>query len=285
MNWEDFRYFLTVAETGSFSAAARKLSVDHSTVARRVGQLEKDLCVRLIDRLPKAVMLTVEGKQIADQGQRALNEMLSVERLTAAMGDTVSGTVCISVPPAIANIMIAPHLGDLRQEHPGIELVLLGEASFSALDKRQADIALRLSRPTHQDLITRKIGNLPFGVYAAKGYSKPESEWEFINWDDTNSEIPQYAWLEKHLGQRSVSLRANDISIQAEAAATGIGVALLPCYVGDHHPMLSRLRETESFPPREVWMLVHSDIRKAPRVRAVMNFLISVVGRHLLDRE
>lgn len=285
MNWEDFRYFLAVAETGSFSAAARKLSVDHSTVARRVGQLEKDLCVRLIDRLPKAVMLTMEGKQIADQGQRAVNEMLSVERLTAAMGDKVSGSVRISVPPALANIMIAPRLAALRQEHPGIELVLLGETSFSALDKRQADIAVRLSRPTHQDLVTRKVGNLPFGFYAAKGYSQAESEWEFINWDDAHSEIPQYDWLEKRLAGRNVALRANDISIQAEAAAAGIGVALLPCYIGDHHPMLSRLHETESYPPREVWMLVLSDIRKAPRVRAVMNFLISVVGRHLLDRQ
>lgn len=281
VNWEDFRYFLTLAETGSFSAAARRLSVDHSMVVRRVGLLEADLGLRLIDRLPKAVMLTEEGTELARKGQDVVRDILSVERAAVSLGQKVSGTVCASVPPAMANIILAPRLPDLRRDHPEIDLILLGEVSFSALDKRQADISLRLSRPTQNGLVTRKIADLPFGFYGAKDATICEKNWNFINWDKTHTDIPQYAWIEKRLQGRDVVLRANDISIQARAAAAGVGVALLPDFIGARHPMLHRLHVDDDFPPRELWIAVHDDLRKAPRVRAVLDFLITIVGDHL----
>ncbi len=278
MNWEDYRYFLALADTGSFSAAARERGVDHSTVARRVNALETTFGVRLIDRLPKSVMLTVDGKLVAEQGRQAVLAMQAVERVAAGSADHVSGTVCVSAPPALASHIIGPKVRELREQHPEIDLVLQGETRSTDLNRRQADIALRLSRPEKSAVTVRKLTDMPFGFYSAPDYDKPEHVWDFINWDETTASIPQHRWIEERLHGRKVVLRSNDTSIQAAAAGSGLGVAILPHFVGDADPRLARLYPHESFPPREVWMLVHEDLRDAPRIRTVMDFLIKTVA-------
>lgn len=124
----------------------------------------------------------------------------------------------------------------------------------------------------------RKLTDMPFGFYSAPDYDKPEHVWDFISWDETTASIPQHRWIEERLHGRKVVLRSNDTSIQAAAAGSGLGVAILPHFVGDADPRLARLYPHESFPPREVWMLVHEDLRHAPRIRTVMDFLIKTVA-------
>ncbi|PKR48967.1 LysR family transcriptional regulator [Thalassospira marina] len=277
MNWEDFRYFLTLAETGSFSGAARKLGVDHSTVARRVTALEADTGLRLIDRLPKAVMLTQEGQLLAGRGQGALEAMFAVERAAAGSMTGVSVPLCISAPPSLARHVIAPRLLAFRQQHPDIEVILQGQTQSADLNRRQADIAIRLSRPRKSSVITRKLADMPMAFYGAVDYRKAEADWDLISWDESSADIPQYRWLEDRLAGRSVVLRSNDMDVQAAGARAGVGVTLLPCFLGDADPQLRKLKGREDFPTREIWMLVHADLRHAPRVRNGMDFLISTI--------
>jgi DNA-binding transcriptional LysR family regulator len=279
MNWEDFRYFLTLADAGSFSGAARTLGVDHSTVARRVAALETAFGVRLIDRLPKAVMLTQEGHALARRGQGALDAMFAVERAAAGAVAGVSVPLCISAPPSLARHVIAPSLNRFCEMHPDIEVILQGQTQSADLNRRQADIAIRLSRPRKSSVITRKLADMPLGFYGARDYTKAEPDWDLISWDESSADIPQYRWLEDRLDGRRVVLRSNDMDVQASAARSGLGVALLPCYLGDADPDLKKLQERKSFPAREIWMLVHADLRHAPRVRSGMDFLIKTIGR------
>lgn len=127
------------------------------------------------------------------------------------------------------------------------------------------------------------MGEMPFAFYAAPGYDKPESQWDLIGYDEASREIPQYRWLEERRNGRRLVLRTNDSASQASAARAGLGGALLPTLFADGDPSLARMPSSEAFPPRDIWMLVHDDLRRAPRVRAVMDFLIGAIGEASRD--
>lgn len=279
MNWDDYRTFLTLAQAGSFSAAARALHVDHTTVARRITTLEHDLGIKLVERLAREVKLTPIGQALSALGGPVEEAMASVERAAHGACDSLAGEVHISAPPSLATMVLAPSVLALRQHYPDIDIRLTGEKDFANLNKGEADIALRLSRPNSPGLIARKLRDIPFFFFASHAYQAPEASWEFITYHEEDNSMPQQTWLLTQLGARRVALRSSDAQAQAQAAASGLGVALLPDYIGDGDPRLRKLYCALTPPPRELWMLVHGDIRRAPRVRAVMDFLISTLAR------
>lgn len=167
MDWTDLQHFLALAREGSLSAAARSLSVDHVTVARRVAALEASLSLKLVDRRPRSYELTEDGKRIAGVGAPIAETVFAVERAALAAKSEIGGEIGISAPPSLANLLIAPKLIRLRQQHPGIRIKLIGEKRSASLSRREADLALRLSRPTQPGLIARKIGYFEFALYGS----------------------------------------------------------------------------------------------------------------------
>jgi DNA-binding transcriptional LysR family regulator len=278
MNWDDYRCFLTLARAGSFSGAARQLHVDHTTVARRISALEADLGIKLVERLAREVTLTDIGLKLAALGEPVEEAMASIVRAAASANTHLSGVVHISAPPSLAATVLAAQLLPLHQQYPDIEVVLSGQKDFANLNRREADIALRLSRPLSSGLITRKLKDIPFFFYASQSYQRDEDQWDFIAYGTENNSIPQQAWLLERLDHRRIIMRSSDASAQAQAAASGLGVALLPGYLGDHDPRLKRLESRFIPPSRELWMVVHDDIRRVPCVRAVMDGLISALA-------
>jgi len=278
MNWDDYRTFLTLAESGTFSGAARVMHVDHTTVARRIAALEADLGVKLVERLAKEVKLTTTGLTLAGLGAPVEEAMASVERAASAANNSLTGMVHISAPPSLATMALAPRLLALRQQYPEIEIRLTGEKDFANLNRGEADIALRLSRPDTPGLIARKLRDIPFFFFASHSYHRAEEHWEFISYHEQDDSMPQQKWLLAKLGSRKLVLRSSDAQAQAQAAASGLGVALLPDYLGENDARLRKLNSSLTPPSRELWMLVHDDIRRAPRVRAVMDFLISILA-------
>ena len=277
IDWEDLKHFLALARGGSLSEAARALGVDHTTVARRLAALEKALDLRLVDRLPRSVTLTPQAEPIADLAERMAETAFAICRVADGARTTLAGPVRVSAPPAFATLVVAPRLSTLTGTYPDITVTLIGDVAEADLDHRQADISLRLSRPKSPDLIARKIGDLPFHFYAATDYDRPEEDWRFIGYDEESRHIPQHGWLEEHRRRRDVVLRTNDSASQASAAGAGIGVALLPAFLGEADPRLKQMPSAEALPSREIWILVHDDLRRAPRIRAVMDFLIETV--------
>ena len=275
LNWDDLRYFVVLAREGTLSAAARALKVDHVTVARRVSALEAQSGLKLVDRRARLYRLTEDGRRIAALAAPMEEAAFAVERAAQAAGPGLSGEVAISAPPSLANALIAPRLIELRRAHPGIHIKLIGEKRSASLSRREADLALRLSRPSEPGLVARKIGQFGFSLYGAATYLKetPPHALAFIAYDASMDDAPQQVWLKRVAGKREVVLRTSDLENQAAAARAGVGLAALPHFLGDGDPLLARCETETGEVRRDVWLVVHRDLRKAPAIRAVMEFL------------
>jgi DNA-binding transcriptional LysR family regulator len=278
-DWENLRHFVVLAREGTLSGAARRLGVDHATVARRVAALEAETGLRLVDRRARSYQLTGDGKRIAATAAPMEEAAFAVGRAVQAAKPDLKGEVTISSPPSLANALVAPQLFRLRQRHPGIRIKLMGETRAASLNRREADVAVRLSRPHEPALIARKIGRFGFSLYGSSQYLRetPRHAFAFIAYDDGMDGAPQQKWLQRLAARSEIVLRTNDLENQAAAARTGVGLALLPHFLGDPDPGLRRFDITPAPPSREVWLLVHRDLRQAPPVRAVMEFLTGCI--------
>ncbi|UEP38935.1 LysR family transcriptional regulator [Burkholderia ambifaria] len=280
-DWENLRCFIAVAQTGSLSAAARRLSIDHATVSRRISALEAELQVRVIDRLPRACRPTSAGGQILQLAEQMEEHAFAIERLALAEHMPMRGMVTMSVPPVLANNLFANHFHEFTRLHPGIRLSMASQAQRISLGRREADLAVRLVRPEEPQNVTRKLGEMVFGLYASHGYAHASTpaDWAFIGYEAQFAEMPHQKWLESIAQGRPIICEVSDITTQQVAARTGVGVAALPMFMGDSDPDLQRLPfDGESF-SREIWLVVHADLRHAPPIRAVIDFISGVVGR------
>lgn len=287
MDWDDLKHLVALSRAGSLSAAARRLGAEHTTVARRIASLEADLSTRIFERLPRGYVLTPEGEKIAEIAQRIEDDVFSIERLAHGRQSSLEGIVRISAPPTFASHFLAERLAPIRLKHPGITLELVGDSRAVSLSRREADIAVRLVRPQAASIISRRIGTMAFGLYGAQSYlaRSSEQDWEFVGYDDSLDHVPQQQWLLDFAGSRRLGFRCNQLSTIYQAARAGIGLAVLPRFLGDGD---SRLTLVATNPPpkaRDLWLLVHPDLQRSPRFRAVINHIVAVTGaaRMILD--
>ncbi|MBB6488800.1 LysR family transcriptional regulator [Rhizobium lusitanum] len=280
IDWEDIRHFLAVAESGTLSAAARKLKVDHATVSRRLASLEAALDVRLVDRLPRSARLTTIGEAVREHALAIETSVDGIARLTKAAHKPLAGRVTLSAPPVLVAPLLARHLARFHEDYPDIRLSLSANGEQVSLSRREADVAVRLVRPDETGSIARKIGTMPFGLYAHRAYAHlaTPQRWQFIAYDQGFSDMPQQRWLLGIAGERPVVCELNYISEHLIAARAGVGVAGLPCFLGEADPDLVRI--DQGFPSftRDIWLAVHRDLRQSRPIRAVMDFVINVVA-------
>jgi len=277
IDWEDLRHFAAFVAARSLSGAATRLAVDHATVGRRIAALEASLAIKLVDRRARVPALTTEGERIAALVDRVEDAALGVARAARGLAPAVGGEVSISAPPTIANALIAPRLGDLRARHPEIRVRLLGEKRIASLSRREADIALRLVRPTEAGVAGRKLGGFQFVLCASRDYlaGRRPSGFEFIGFDTEDSQLPQQRALVKLAGDRPIVLRTNDLESQIAAARAGLGIVSLPDYLAARYPELARVPSRARPIARELWLVVHDDLRGSPTVRATIDFLVA----------
>ena len=282
-DWEDLRHFAAVAEAGTLSGAARRLRGDHATVGRRVASLEGALGIRLIDRFPRRCVLTEVGQRIAAFAGDIGEQAHAIER--AARGfqvPAVAGRVTLSAPPIFASHFLAPRLAPLRRQHPMLRLVLSGEAAPVSLSRQEADLAIRLSRPQEGSNVARRLGTMRFDLYAARDYEALDepSGWEFVAYGPALDHLPQQQWLREVAGERPVVFEAGDLASQHAAVRSGVGVAALPSFLAAHDAKLVRLAASTPVPVRELWLIVHADLRRAPAIRAVMDYVTALVAQN-----
>ncbi len=281
-DWEDMRHFIALAESGTLSGAARALKVDHATVGRRVAALEQALGSPLIERLPKRWVLTESGRRVAELAQGMQGQAHDLERAVRAQHVPLSGMVTVSAPPLFASQFLAPRLGVLRRLYPNLHLTLLGDKAVASLSQQEADLAVRISRPREASSVARKIGTMEFWLYAAPGYEdKPQAEWEFVAYDASMDQALEQAWLRDFAGDRPIVLRANDLVSQIAAARAGVGIAALPCFVASQDPGLAALSVDLKRAARDIYLIVHADLRRVPAVRAVLEFLAAQVAESM----
>ncbi len=281
-DWEDIRHFLAVAQSGTLSGAARSLKVDHATVSRRLAALEAALDVRLVDRLPRSCRLTTIGRQVFERAVEMEAGAHGVARLAKAAHAPLVGRVTLSAPPVLVTHLLAEHLARFLAEYPDIRLSLSAQGQQVSLSRGEADVAVRLVRPDEAGSVTRKVGTMAFGLYAHRSYAHlaaPE-RWQFIAYDQSFADMPQQSWLLGIAGDRPVACELNHISEHLIAVRTGAGVAGLPCFLGERDRDLVRIHEDVPSFARDIWLVVHRDLRKTPALRAVMDFVAVVISEN-----
>jgi DNA-binding transcriptional LysR family regulator len=282
IDWEDIRHFLAVAQSGTLSGAARSLKVDHATASRRLAALEAALDVRLVDRLPRSCRLTSVGKQVLERAKEMETGAHGIARLAKAAHAPLVGRVTLSAPPVLVTHLLVEHLARFRAQYPDIRLSLSAQGQQISLSRREADVAVRLVRPDEAGSVTRKVGAMAFGLYAHRSYAHlaaPE-RWQFIAFDQNFADMPQQRWLLGIAGDRPVACELNHISEHLIAVRAGLGVAGLPCFIGDRDHDLVRIGADVRPFARDIWLLVHRDLRKNSAVRAVMDFVSDVISEN-----
>ena len=250
-DWNEPRLVLAVHRAGGLTAAAEALGIDHSTAFRRLNALEKKLGVRLFERLPGgSYQATPAGERMAAAAERMEDETLSLDRDLAGRDHRLSGRLRVTSSETLAYSRLTRHLAAFRQAHPGIVVELVIDNRVLSLSRREADIALRPVRPREGDLWGRKLADVAWTLYASpallEAIGVPLSRAEdvaghpLIGWEEGTAGIIAADWLRRAAPDAAFVYRTSSLVNQLVAAKAGIGIALLPCYLGDGHPDVAR---------------------------------------------
>jgi DNA-binding transcriptional LysR family regulator len=288
MDWDDYRLVLAVAEGGSLLAAARRLSVVQSTAFRRLNALEQRLGVRLFERLAGGYAPSAAGRRVIAAAERMREAADEAERAVTGLDARLSGTVRVTAADSVGHALLVAPVARFLAANPALAVEVTIENRILALTRREADVALRAQRVTEPELVGRKLAGIAWTVYAARAYTArhgvPRSPAEFarhalIGWDEAAATAPVLAWLERAAGGKPPVYRANSIVNQLRAAEAGIGLALLPCFLGDPSSALARALPPPAELARELWIATHRDLRRTARVRAFMEFVGAAMRR------
>lgn len=282
LDWDDLRFFLAVARAGSLSAAASALGVTQPTVGRRITAFEKRLGARLFLHTPTGRRVSSTGQRLLGHAERIELDVIAAERIASGRDAGVSGRVLIASSEWVAGRVLAPLLEPLTRRYPKLVVELSAEARHVSLRHREADIALRPSRFEHADIVQRELARISFGLYASDRYlaeyGTPDlaagaAGHRLIAMSEELTRVPDVDWLPKIAGKASVVARANGREPMVAMAVAGVGMTVLPRFVGDAAPGLRLLSAGLAAPVRQLWAGFHRDARAVPRVGATLAFL------------
>ena len=285
--WDDVRFFLAVARAGSLSGAARTLGVGHVTVGRRISLLEKRLGVTLLHRTPDGFAVTAAGDAVLRQCIAMENAALDLERVAAGRDSLAAGSVRLTATEALARQIIAPAIAELRKSHPDLRIDLAVGVRSLDIARREADLAVRVGRPSGSGLVCRKLGDVGYSLYASRSYlatyrlpqrGKGLADQHLITFTGAPAATSPFFMNEQLEGAR-IALRCDNPLIQLQAAANGIGIAELACFLGDECADLVRIWPDEVPALRAVWLVTHEDSRRSARIRVASSAIGDVFRR------
>ena len=274
---DDLRLVAALAAAGSLAGAARRLKLNHASAWRRLGALEGRLGVRLFERGRGGYAPTPAGEAAIATAERALRELTDLERRLAGQDVRPSGPVRLTTTETLLEL-VAPALAFLRASHPGIVVDLVTDNAFFSLTRRDADIALRPAATAPEGLVARRLGEVATAVYASPAYLARQAVDDpgALDWlapDDGLSHLGSARWLAARVPTERIVLRASSLTALRAAARAGLGVAALPCLMADADPGLVRILPPVAEMATSLWLLTHPDLRRAGRIRAVMDGL------------
>ena len=286
LDWNDLKVLLAVGRTGKLSAAAIKLRADHATVSRRVSALEDALQVKLLERRSTGVTLTEPGARLMQSAEAMESLALSSVADLHHAEMHISGAVRIGAPEGFGSYFLAPRLGALCDQHPDLEIELVAMGAVFSLSKREADIAVGLTRPEQGRLFSRKLTDYRLGLYASHDYF------------DTHEPVDKVPDLKRHriigyiedlvfsselanmfaqAGVPPPKLRSSNLIAQMKAAVSGAGICMLPAFIARNHAQLRPVLPDDVSARRSFWLTVHADLRDLARVRTTSDFIESAV--------
>lgn len=279
LQWSDLQYFLAVVERGSIGAAAQALQVNHSTVLRRIANLERTLCVRLFDRLPRGYALTAQGHELAASVAGVPGQLDAAQRRVTGADLALSGTIRVTAPDTLGQELLLPLLAQFQARHPQVRLELVAGSAFLNLTQREADVAVRGSNKPPDNLVGRRVGVIQTALYASRAYLKTldarhtEADYRWVGHDSALAHLQSAKWIAKNVAPERIVLRVDSLVAMAQAVAAGFGVGWLLCPLGDSRAGLEQLKPPPTDLDTQVWVLTHPDLRRVARIKALTDFL------------
>ncbi|HEF4758304.1 TPA: LysR family transcriptional regulator [Pseudomonas putida] len=283
MNWDDARVFLAVCRESTLRGAARVLGVDQATVGRRIAALEKSLNATLFLRTSEGYALTAVGEAAMRAVEKMEHSALELERRIQGLDDRLTGIVRVTTTDSLAIDFLIPAIARLHQQHPDVRVQLDASTQFLSLAKREADIAVRNTRPDNPDLIARRIARWPVGLFAsqqyvnAHGVPEPGSAFEghdLVVYQPYLQASKDMTLVNEPLGRgRIVSSLSSSLLVRRSIAA-GIGIGEVPVYMGEKDGLVRLWPERTRALPYDVWLVTHADLRHTARVRAVIDEIV-----------
>ncbi len=282
--WDDIRVFLAIHREGTLALAARRLAVDLSTVSRRLVALEEALGARLFDRTRDGLQPTSAAEQLLVPAEEAERGMMSIALAANGLEAHAEGTVRITAPPGMIDLFLAPVLVELHRSHPRLVIELDASQQVLDLSRREADLALRTVRPQGGDLVMTKLATSTYAPLASRDYAREVARSKsepprWIAWSDPYAHIPPARWCARHVDQRHVVLKTSSLAAQAAAAASGLGVALLPETFASQFGLVpvtlpkAFSAAVAEVPVDDVWLVGPRALRDVPRVAVVWEFI------------
>ena len=281
-DWTLRRSFLAVAEAGSLSGAARKLGLSQPTLGRHIAEIEATLNLALFTRTARGLILSGAGVDLLPHARSMKTAAQALSLAAAGRDSDISGTVRITASQIMATYVLPAMLADLRLREPQIQIELVPSDASENLLFREADIAVRMYRPTQLDLITRHLIDLPLGLYAAKTYlgrvGRPTTPdgvlaLDLIGFDRSDVMLNMLRGFGINRVREDFPVRCDDQVVYWNLVRAGCGIGGMQCRVGDADPLVERVVPFVELPSLPVWLTAPEVLRQTPRIRRVFDHL------------
>jgi len=275
LSWDDMCLVHAITQAGTLSGAARTLGVSHPTVFRKLNRLEQRLDVLFFNRARSGYSATVAAEEVCGLFENIQDEVRKVERRIAGRDLRPSGTVRLTTTDSLLFGWLSAVLADFRTRYREIQLEVVVSNNFLNLTRREADIAIRPVTVPTGSLASQQIGSITQAVYGAQALLAGTDETDILqsaDWIGPDEAMPYAAlhqWLQSTGRKQHCHYQANTVYGMFTAAISGMGLAVLPCYLGDNCQNLVKLGEEIPDLETPLWLLSHPDLRRSERIKVL----------------
>jgi DNA-binding transcriptional LysR family regulator len=283
-DWGDMKYFLAVVRAGTIRGAADAMGANHATVSRRLTALETAVDARLFDRARSGLTLTQLGEDFLPHAVRIEEEIAAASRGVTGRDTRPAGPIRLTIPPFMAVSSIIADLAEFSARFEEIDIHLEVTNTIASLERREADVSIRYAYEVTDDVVGRRLVRCSKAVYCSPDYAKKIRNNQgaglaWIGWTEEpgNATAP---WVKKSAYPNArIRHRVNEGVPQLTLAVAGVGLAILPCFVGDLQAGVVRAPFQKPEPDRSIWLLLHRDLRRTARIRIFVDFLAERITR------
>ncbi|AHE56759.1 LysR family transcriptional regulator [Sphingomonas sanxanigenens] len=286
LDWDDIRLFLAIARAGTLTGAGKVLKLSQPTAGRRLRALEAACGVALFQRTAAGLQLTDEGEAMLLGAQRMEDEALSLQRQFAGSGEAVAGALRLSSSEWFAHLVLTPPVTAFAMRHPMVTVELIADFRLLSLDRREAELVFRFKPFDAPHIVQRRFTHIRYGLFAAPayveahGFPAPGSDGEghrLVMMDSQFDTLADVGWLRRRFPRARIAIRSNSREVQAVAATRGAGLAVLPVLLGQTYGLVAE-PGVDVPPGRDIWLGYHADLKRLPRLRALVDHLVGSVA-------
>lgn len=278
LSWDDFRLIEAIARARTLPSAASLLGIDHSTVFRRLRQIERALGTPLFERHRSGYALTAVGEEITALAQRVDEDITGVLRRISGQAPSPAGEVRLATSDSLLGDLLAPLLVRFRGACPLVRLDVVTANAEANLSRRDADVAVRATDAPPETLVGRRVGRIAWALYGLRSAYAAAEAAPWVAAGDAMAAIQAARYVREKVEPARVVARFDTVGGITAAVESGLGIGHLPCFAGDIRPSLARLAEPDEAFATDLWLLTHPDLRQAPRVRVLLDFLAGEIA-------